>query len=430
MRTYKTTTLRDPKCFAHSNGLWTGKKPPFTKATVIRNTNFRNDGRLDLSDVAVLDVETRQLETRSLQRGDIIIERSGGGPKQPVGRVCYFDENGSLPFSFSNFTSVLRVIDRDSFTSRFVHYFMLHLYYDDFTVALQRQTTGIRNLDFDAYLNAEIQCVPIEDQKRITAFLDLLLRRLVVEEETITATIELKKAALAKLFVAGDDTTGSANGMQSPWPLERLEGCCRVASSSISYTDFAATPDVPAGRPTVRAMGIKVSDLNLPGNESLLRRANLEKGIEASVAEKRLVPPDAVVFPKRGAAIATNKKRLTTAWTVLDPNLIAVVPGERLDVTFLFSWFQKFDLRTITEPGPTPQLNKKNLVPLLVPVPTDIDEQKYIGSIVSSIDAKIDLHRRRRATLEELFKKLLRDLMTGEVDVDQIGLPVSEASAA
>lgn len=430
MRTYKTTTLKDPKCFAHSNGLWTGKKPPFTKATVIRNTNFRNDGRLDLSDVAVLDVETRQLETRTLQPGDIIIERSGGGPKQPVGRVCYFDEKGSLPFSFSNFTSVLRVIDRASFTPRFVHYFMLHLYYDDFTVALQRQTTGIRNLDFDAYLNAEIQFVPIEDQKRITALLDLLQRSAVVEEEIISATAELKKAALAKLFVAGDDTAGVASGVQSPWSLERLEDCCRVVSSSISYTDFASMPDAPASSSTVRAMGIKVSDMNLPGNESVLRRANLEKSIEARVAEKRLVPPGAVVFPKRGAAIATNKKRLTTAWTVLDPNLIAVVPGERLDVSFLFSWFQKFDLRSITEPGPTPQLNKKNLVPLLVPVPTAIDEQKYIGSILSSIDAKMELHRQKRATVEALFKKLLHDLMTGEIGVDQINRSAAEGSAA
>ena len=44
------------------SGLWTGKKPPFEKATVIRNTNFTKDCNLDLSNVAVLDVETKQLK--------------------------------------------------------------------------------------------------------------------------------------------------------------------------------------------------------------------------------------------------------------------------------------------------------------------------------------------------------------------------------
>ena len=90
------------------NGLWTGKKGPFAVARVIRNTNFTAEGRIDLSDVAVLDVEERQLEKRRLQKNDIIIEKSGGGPKQPVGRVVLFDMDEN-DYSFSNFTSVIRV---------------------------------------------------------------------------------------------------------------------------------------------------------------------------------------------------------------------------------------------------------------------------------------------------------------------------------
>ena len=86
------------------NGLWTGKKPPFRKAKVIRNTNFTKDCKLDLSDVVELDVEIKQLEKRKLEFGDIILEKSGGGPKQPVGRVVLFERNDA-DFSFSNFTS-------------------------------------------------------------------------------------------------------------------------------------------------------------------------------------------------------------------------------------------------------------------------------------------------------------------------------------
>src|SRR5690606_29955598 len=104
-------SLSDRERFQTLNGLWKGKKEPVTRAVVIRNTNFTNDGHLELNNVAVLDVETKQLATRTLQRHDIIIERSGGGPKQAVGRVCLFEAEGELPFSFSNFTSVIRIVD-------------------------------------------------------------------------------------------------------------------------------------------------------------------------------------------------------------------------------------------------------------------------------------------------------------------------------
>lgn len=74
------------------NGLWTGKKPPYIKVNVIRNTNFHKSGNLDFENVAVLDVEIKQFNTRQLKFGDIILEKSGGGPNQPVGRVCLFEK--------------------------------------------------------------------------------------------------------------------------------------------------------------------------------------------------------------------------------------------------------------------------------------------------------------------------------------------------
>ena len=101
--------------------------------------------------------------------------------------------------------------------------------------------------------------------------------------------------------------------------------------------------------------------------------------------------------------------------------MIGVVPTERIDKHFLFQWFQMFDLRTITDLGPTPQLNKKNLIPITVPLPS-LDEQQEIVAILDAIDRKIDLHRRKRAVLEELFKALLHKLMAGEIRAGELGI--------
>ena len=132
------------------NGLWKGAKSPFVEVGVIRNTNFTKEGTLDYSNIAYLEVEAKKFEMRCLQFGDVILEKSGGGPKQPVGRVALFDkEEGD--FSFSNFTSAIRVIDSKTLDFRFVHKFLYWLYQSGVTEGMQSHSTGIRNLDGNAY---------------------------------------------------------------------------------------------------------------------------------------------------------------------------------------------------------------------------------------------------------------------------------------
>lgn len=208
-----------------------------------------------------------------------------------------------------------------------------------------------------------------------------------------------------------------------------LGECCDVLSSALSYTEFLSHPAQDTDD-SVPCMGVKVSDMNLPGNETRFESANAQKRLPLALARKKLIPGNAVVFPKRGAAIATNKKRLTTTWTVLDPNLIAVRSKGTIDSNFLFYWSQTFDLRTITDPGPTPQLNKKDLIPLLIPVPPDITEQEEIVAALSTVGAKIGLQRRRHALLNELFRTLLHQLLTAEIRVRDLDLTRLEGAAA
>jgi len=170
----------------------------------------------------------------------------------------------------------------------------------------------------------------------------------------------------------------------------------------------------------VKVLGIKVSDMNRLGNEVELSNAALEVDLELETAKKYCAPPGTIIFPKRGAAIATNKKRIAPTWTVFDPNVIGVRVRPGLDQRFLFHWFQAFDLRTITEPGPTPQLNKKNLVPLLIPVPPTVEEQEEIARVLDTLDEKVAVHREKAAMVAALFQSLLYKFMTGEHRFDEL----------
>jgi type I restriction enzyme, S subunit len=153
------------------NGLWTGKKPPFKKATVIRNTNFTKNCKLDLSNVAVLDVETKQLQTRTLIPGDLIVEKSGGGPKQAVGRVVYFNEPIGT-YSLSNFTSALRLKDSSTASPLYLQHFLYYQYVSGVTESMQSHSTGIRNLNIHQFLDIKVPLPSLEKQLEVVEKLD------------------------------------------------------------------------------------------------------------------------------------------------------------------------------------------------------------------------------------------------------------------
>ena len=67
-------------------------------------------------------------------------------------------------------------------------------------------------------------------------------------------------------------------------------------------------------------------------------------------------------------------------------------------------------------------LNLNDVENFKVPCPPDAFEAEEIVAVLDAIDRKIDLHRRKRAAQEELFKALLHKLMTGEIRVSDLDL--------
>ncbi len=200
------------------NGLWTGKNPPFITIAVIRNTNFTKDCKLDTSDIAYIDVEVKQYASRKLQCGDIIIEKSGGSDKQPVGRPILFNiEEGE--YSFSNFTSTLRVSDKTTILPEFIHRYLAYIYMRGDTAAMQSKTTGIRNLDFNLYKSINIPVPPREEQERIVEELTCLSGIIERKREQLKELDALAQSIFYQMF--GDPITN-----EKGWEVSTIENVC------------------------------------------------------------------------------------------------------------------------------------------------------------------------------------------------------------
>jgi len=176
----------------------------------------------------------------------------------------------------------------------------------------------------------------------------------------------------------------------------------------------------------------KVSDMNLPGNKLVMGAAN--NYVDAAAARKLGVTPapaGTVIFPKIGAAVATNKKRLLSVASAYDNNVMGLVPGEELVPRYLLYWMQTLDLTRISnDSGAVPSIRKSEMQAVHIPVPT-LEVQRAIVSILdqfaqleaeleTELEAELEARRRqflhyrerlltighiqsRRMRLEELF---------------------------
>lgn len=117
---------------------------------VLRTTNFTNEGVVNYNDVVTRTITKKNIEEKFLRKGDIIIEKSGGSDKFPVGRVIYFDGDDNK-YLFNNFTGLLRVKDQETWYPRYVFYSLFANYKRGGTRAFENKTTGLHNLKTDDY---------------------------------------------------------------------------------------------------------------------------------------------------------------------------------------------------------------------------------------------------------------------------------------
>ena len=139
---------------------------------VLRTTNFTQEGKINYDDVVIRSINEIKAKQKRLHYGDIILEKSGGTEKTPVGRVVFCDETieDSL-YLCNNFTQAMRV-NQTIAIPKYVFYFMWNLHFSGKTDLLQNKTTGIRNLQIKSYLNEKCPLPPLEEQRKIVLILD------------------------------------------------------------------------------------------------------------------------------------------------------------------------------------------------------------------------------------------------------------------
>lgn len=143
---------------------------------VIRVTELGDFGRIAPATAALRSISKQQFASRALRTGDLLLEKSGGGPKRAVGRVGMVGRL-SEPSVCANFMQLMRP-NPNLVNPRFLHLYLIYFHLAGGTAPMQTATTNIRNIKASEYTAIDVPVPPLAEQIRVVEVLEAHLSRL------------------------------------------------------------------------------------------------------------------------------------------------------------------------------------------------------------------------------------------------------------
>ena len=277
----------------------------------------------------------------------------------------------------------------------------------DKSLARLAQTIAFFKVENDGFgLGAQRRAFDKNDLPQVKAELDVYFQALRSKQPIADLHPTYGQIVLKEKIAANGDYNLSGeryreNGVRaSNYPLVAIHEFAEVASGFGFPIDHQgkADGDIPF---------LKVSDMNLPENEIWITSWNntVSSEILRQLGAKSF-PKGTVIFPKIGAAIATNKKRLLSRESAYDNNVMGIVPGERILPQFLYALLQSFDLSIWASDSQPPSMRKTVVEAHKFPLPP-LEVQKEIVAEIEGYQKVINANRELIARFEQKIKATL-----------------------
>jgi type I restriction enzyme S subunit len=407
------------------NGIW-GEEPKGDEddTPCVRVADFdRQKLRVELTEPTIRNVTSREREGRTLNKGDLLLEKSGGGENQPVGCVVLYDDE--RPAVCSNF--VARVQLKPGMVSSYWRYVHAAAYAVRLTTGSINQTSGIQNLDQDRYYNERAAFPPPEEQTAIATFLDretAKIDALVAEQEKLIALLQEKRqAVISHAVTKGLDPTVPMkdSGVEwlgevpAHWEVRPLKHVVQLRSGGTPEKSNRAYWDGEI--PWASAKDLKVDDL-FDTADHITQHALDDRAAT-------LVSDGAVLVVVRGMILARTFPVVTARTPMaINQDLKAVLANEHLHQEFL-PWLlkgtQAETLNRLDEAGHgTKALRMDAWSSMLIPVP-QLVEQAAIANFLQLETRKLDVLTGEARTavtlLQERRTAVISAAVTGQIDV-------------
>ena len=409
------------------NGVW-GSDPSGTNdVPCVRVADFDRHTLRVRSLISTLRAITdNERIRRTLRSGDLLLEKSGGGDQQPVGVVILFDHTEEAVCS--NFIARMRV--RPGFDPKFLTFLHSALYSFRLNTRSIKQTTGIQNLDSNAYLSELVAFPPLPEQTAIVRYLDRadthIQRYIANKDRLIQLLTERKQAIINQAVTRGLDPNVplKPSGVEwlgdvpAHWQVSRLRNICDMRFSNV---DKHVKPDeIP---------------VELCNYVDVYKNDRINSDMEFMSATARM---DEIERFRLEIGDVLITKDSETWDDIAVPALIESLPDDlicgyhiallraysNMIGSYLFRCLQvrgveyqfHVEAKGVTRFG----LSQNTIGSVLLPVPP-LPEQtaivEYLDKATADIDAAADRARRQIGLMREYRTRLIADVVTGKLDV-------------
>ncbi|MCY4361780.1 MAG: restriction endonuclease subunit S [Gammaproteobacteria bacterium] len=308
---------------------------------------------------------------------------------------------------------------------RLLFFYLLHPDVRHHIAGRMEGATGRQRVPQDVLIELPFPKFKQEEQAAIADSLEMIQCLKAVEMQSIQAANNLKRSAMRTLFTCG--LRGETQRETEIGPIPESWNFVTFASvrEKLQYgTSVRCTYDV-SGHPVLRIPNIEpqrvtADDLKyctLTGNDAA--KYQLEVGdlifIRTNGVLDRLGSCAVYDGNPAKALFASYLIRARVKQEYVTPHFAAAFFGSEVGTSIVSA-------RAISASDGKFNLNTAAIDSLQLPLPPTLSEQREIVAVLDTIDHKIELHRRKHAVLEALFKALLHKLMTGEISVDELDL--------
>lgn len=258
----------------------------------------------------------------------------------------------------------------------------------------------------------DIPLPPLGTQTRIADMLSELDGEIHNVDQTIQKTEVLKQVVIRNLFTKGIGhkkfKKTKLGEIPYEWRVEQLSDLASVERGKFSHRPrndpqffggdipFIQTGDVVSSNGRIRHYSQTLNEQGLKISR-LFRKGTIVLTIAANIGDTAILDIDAC-FPD---------------------SLVGITPSEKVDSIYLeyFLRSRKSYLNSIATQSAQKNINLAKLNPMLIAVP-QMQEQRKIADVLSSIDKKLSIDRTQKDRLLVLKKGLMRDIFERKVEVN------------
>jgi type I restriction enzyme S subunit len=285
---------------------------------------------------------------------------------------------------------------------------------------LQSQTkgTGIPHVDGNVLDNIKIPLPPLPEQRKIAEILSTVDEALQKVDEAIQRTERLKRGLMQELLTKGighkefKDT--EIGRIPKEWEVVRLREILRLLRNGLT------------ARQTKEKTGYPVTRIETISDEriDLAKLGYLPNLNDREVEDYRLIDGD-ILFSHINSLEHIGKTAIyegVPEVLIHGMNLLLLRPKkEKIDPKFLLFVLRLFRIRKIfanisKKAVNQASINQTELGRIKIPLPP-LPEQRRIAEILSTVDKRLELERKRKEKLERIKRGLMNDLLTGKIRV-------------